>query len=72
MLCGICQQLLFSATLLQIILSALALFVLSSSITNVYYIRVLIENEDFLNSTRDQHTILIVALVLTATAGKLN
>ncbi|KAI6191469.1 hypothetical protein M3Y97_00231500 [Aphelenchoides bicaudatus] len=67
-LCGIYQRLLLSVTILQTILCALALFCLSSSITNVYFIRVLIENEDFLNSTRDQHTILIVALVLAATA----
>jgi hypothetical protein len=37
-LCGIYQRFLLSVTLLQIILCALALFVLNSSITNVYYI----------------------------------
>lgn len=68
-LCGIYQRLLLSVTILQIILCALSLFVLNSAMTNVYYIRVLIENEDFLNSTTDQHTILIVALVLASTAS---
>ncbi|KAI6205621.1 hypothetical protein M3Y94_00812700 [Aphelenchoides besseyi] len=68
-LCGIYQSaILLPVTVLQIIISSLALFVLNSAMTNVYYIKVLIENEDFISSTRDQHTILIVALVLAATA----
>ncbi|KAI6243954.1 hypothetical protein M3Y99_00062800 [Aphelenchoides fujianensis] len=58
----------FLCAIYQSCFPSLALFVLNSAITNVFYIRVLIENEDFINSTRDQHTILIVALVLAATA----
>lgn len=37
-LCGIYQRFLLSVTILQTILCALALFTLSSSITNVYFI----------------------------------
>ncbi|CAD5229407.1 unnamed protein product [Bursaphelenchus okinawaensis] len=68
-LCAVYQPLLLSATILQIVVSSLALFVINSAITNVYYIQILLENEDFLNSSSDQHTILIVALVLAATAA---
>ena len=38
LLCGIYPKLLLSATILQIIIASLALFVINSAITNVYYL----------------------------------
>uniref|UniRef100_A0A914YQ05 Uncharacterized protein n=1 Tax=Panagrolaimus superbus TaxID=310955 RepID=A0A914YQ05_9BILA len=68
-LCGIYPKLLLSATILQIIIASLALFVINSAITNVYYLQVLLGADDILRANPNANTILQVAVILAAAAA---
>uniref|UniRef100_A0A7E4W9U3 MARVEL domain-containing protein n=1 Tax=Panagrellus redivivus TaxID=6233 RepID=A0A7E4W9U3_PANRE len=68
-LCGIYPRLLLAATILQVIIAALALFVISSAITNVYYLQVLLGAEDILRTNPAQNTIMEVAIILAAASA---
>uniref|UniRef100_A0A914E6R3 Uncharacterized protein n=1 Tax=Acrobeloides nanus TaxID=290746 RepID=A0A914E6R3_9BILA len=69
LLCSAYPRLLLPATILQIIVSALALFVINSTITNVYYIQILLGADDILRANPSQTTILEVGIILAAGAA---
>lgn len=60
---------LLSASILQLIVAALALFVINSTITNVYYLQVLLGADDILRTNPNQNTILEIALILAAASA---
>lgn len=54
---------------MQIIVAALATFVINSTITNVYYLQVLLGADDILKTNPNQNTILEIGLILAAASA---
>uniref|UniRef100_A0A915DSC2 Uncharacterized protein n=1 Tax=Ditylenchus dipsaci TaxID=166011 RepID=A0A915DSC2_9BILA len=66
--CMFLSQLLIAATILQVVVCALALFVISSTMTNLYYIQVILKLREMIGLTGSERAVLVVALVLAAVA----
>ncbi|CAD6187546.1 unnamed protein product [Caenorhabditis auriculariae] len=68
-LCVAYPSMLAASSILNIIVASLALFTISSCITNVYYLQRLIQATDLLPTTSAQQTIYQVAIILAAGAA---
>ncbi|KAI1716536.1 hypothetical protein DdX_07597 [Ditylenchus destructor] len=62
------SQFFVASTILQVIVASLALFVISSAMTNVYYIQIIMRLRETIGLSGSERAVLIVALVLASVA----
>ncbi|CAI5454872.1 unnamed protein product [Caenorhabditis angaria] len=68
-LCIPFPSLLASASILNVIIASIALFTVSSAVTNVYYLQRYLQATDLIPTTETQQTIYQVAIILAAAAA---